>query len=120
MSTNKAAAPAADEKKPVLKIAEATEQKKEDLPPLENRLLRLNQLFDLQTKYNRLDASLLKLNQFELGKDEEKINLTIGSSTYRNDDSFSTNNPAIIGEVLIFLRKIINERKKELEPKLTW
>lgn len=87
------------------------------LPPLDERLHRLNQLFNLQEKYNRLQTSLIKLNEFEIKKDGERSRLSLADDS-RNE--FSTYNPEIITEVVDFLKKRIKEKTKSIEPLLKW
>lgn len=89
----------------------------EKVPPLEERLHRLNELFHLQTSYNKLQESLQKLNEFEIKKDGERSRITLQDDS-RND--FTTFNPEIIKEVTAFLKSRIKERIKTLEPQLKW
>lgn len=92
---------------------EATEKSQS----LDERLHRLNQLFDLQSKYNRLQDSLQKLNEFEIKKDGERSRLSLADDN-RND--FSTYNPEIIKEVTDFLKLRIKDKIKAIEPLLKW
>lgn len=93
--------------------------KKEDekVPSLEDRLHRLNQLFNLQSQYNKLQESLQKLNEFEIKKDGERSRISISDDS-RND--FTTYHPEIIQDVVNFLSIRIRERIKILEPQLKW
>lgn len=88
-----------------------------DLPPLEDRLHRLNVLFGLQTKYNKYTESLHKLGEFEIKKDGERSAIRISDDS-RND--FSTYHPEIVQEVVDFLKLRIKARIKEIEPLLKW
>lgn len=101
----------------VVKDEETKPQLKPDLPPLEDRLHRLNQLFNLQQKYNKLEESLQKLNDFEIKKDGERSRITIADDS-RND--FTTYNAEIVAEVVEFIKTRISEKKKALEPQLKW
>ena len=85
--------------------------------PLEDRLHRLNQLFEMQQKYNRLQNSLQKLNEFELKKDGDRCNIRLQDD---NRNEFSTGNPEIILEVTNFLKLKIKEKIKIIEPLLKW
>lgn len=87
------------------------------LLPLEDRLHRLNQLFEMQQKYNRLQNSLQKLNEFELKKDGDRCNIRLQDD---NRNEFSTGNPEIILEVTNFLKLKIKEKIKAIEPLLKW
>lgn len=89
----------------------------DDLPPLDERLHRLNQLFNIQTKYNKYTESLHKLNEFEIKKDGERSSIRIADDS-RND--FSTYHPEIVQEVVDFLKVRIKEKIKAIEPQLKW
>jgi hypothetical protein len=91
----------------------------EKLPPLEDRLLRLNQLFEIQTKYNRLQKSKQVLNEFLLSKDTENLTLELRDIDNRRLD-FSTKNSEVIKDVLAFLKEVINNKIALIEPKLNW
>lgn len=88
-----------------------------EAPPLEDRLHRLNVLFDLQKKYNGLKDSLLKLKLFKLGHDQETAYLS-----FRDEDrsEFSTRNTEVMQEFLNFIQSVIERKIKEIEPKLVW
>lgn len=88
-----------------------------DLPPLEDRLHKLNVLFDLQGKYNRLQSSLIKLQNFELTKEGERCKLSIYDD---NRNEFATHNPEIIAEVKEFLKVKIKEKIEAVAPQLNW
>jgi len=106
-------------KKPALgKLIVAAPAKKEELPPLDDRLHRLNELFSIQSKYNLLLSSKQKLSDFQLKKGEENVFLTIEDKS--NRQSFSTSNPDVIKEVLQFVKKTIDEKVKAVEPLLKW
>ncbi len=98
-------------------IAVTTKKENETLPPLEDRLHRLNQLFNLQTQYNKLQESLQKLSDFEIKKDGERSRLSIQDDC-RNE--FSTYNTEIVEEVVKHLKIRIREKIKALEPQLKW
>jgi len=105
-----------DEKKPVEAVVKNLPAVIE-LPPLEDRLHRLNVLFNLQQKYNRLQQSLQRLGSFELSKDDETCSITFQD---KNRNSFTTNNPELMPEFLKFLKETIKKKIKELEPQLKW
>lgn len=90
----------------------------EDLPPLEDRIYRLNQLFEIQNRYNRFETSLTKLKAFNLKKESENIVIKIYDDVSRED--FRTANPEVVAEVLAFLEKTITAHKKAMEPLLKW
>lgn len=100
------------------KIVSLKPEQKPDPASLEGRLLRLNQLVELRGKYDRLRLSEQKLSTFVIAKGEENVTLTIEDENIREE--FSTSNPAVIKEVLDFLRTTIQNKRKEIEPQLTW
>ena len=89
-----------------------------DTTPLEDRMLRINQLFDLQSRYNRLLKSQSKLAEFKLKKGEENLSITIRDT--QNREEFSTGNPELINTVIECIRVTVQDRKKALEPLLKW
>lgn len=84
---------------------------------LEHRLHRLNQLFSLQAKYQRLCTSELKLAEFNASADKEDTTIVISDN---NRNRFETSNPEVVAQVLDFMKTITKERKKLLEPQLKW
>jgi hypothetical protein len=90
-----------------------------ELLPLEDRLHRLNELFALQGKYNRLLATKQKLAEFKLNQKTENVTLSIEDYNNRQFD-FETKNPEVIAELIGFVQKSIDKRLKEIEPLLKW
>lgn len=95
-----------------------TESQDNDPAPLEDRILRINQLFELQGKYNRLQKSRNKLNEFKMKKGEENLSFTIRDQ--HNREEFSTSNPELIAAVMDCVRVTVSDRIKALEPLLKW
>lgn len=85
--------------------------------PLDDRMHRLNQLFDLQGKYNKLQNSLQKLNEFELQKNSDNCSLALEDD---NNHDFNTSNSEIIKEVTDFLKLKIREKLKTIEDQIKW
>lgn len=83
LATNGKASPAEEKATATLAVIKtekkeeptAPEKKQPEALPLEDRILKLNRLFEIQTKYNRLDNSLNLLKEFDLKKDGECIEL---------------------------------------------
>lgn len=100
---------------PAVKIAPKIEDEK--LQPLDERLHRLNVLFDLQSKYNRLQESLKRLQEFKFGKDGDYSGLTLRDD---NNSDFKTTNPEVVKEVVKFLADTIKAKMKIIEPQLKW
>ena len=91
----------------------------ESLLPLEERIHRLNQLFELQGKYNRLLATKQKLNDFKLNQKTENITLSLEEYNNRNID-FETKNPEVIEAVINCIKESIDKKIKAIEPLLKW
>lgn len=104
---------------PVVQIPSVAKSAETKGQPLDERLHRLNQLFELQTKYNRLQSSKQNLAEFKLKKDSETITLTLSDYNSRGND-FTTKNPAVIKDLLEFLKDAINSKIKEIEALLKW
>ena len=101
-----------------LSVVASVPIKKSDIPPLDERLQRLNELFSIQSKYNHLQSSKQKLSDFQMKKGEENVSLSIEDKNLRQ--SFVTSNPDVIREVLEFVKKTIDEKVKAIEPLLKW
>lgn len=83
--------------------------------PLEERLFKLDQLFALQLKYNKLQDSKFKLSTFKLDGDTENASLSIQDE---NRNRFETKNPIVIGEVLEVIKKSIEANLFSISEKL--
>lgn len=100
---------------PVVKLP--LKEEKPDLE-LEDRLHRLNVLFDLQKKYLTLKNSQQKLLEFQMKSgDEDGCYLTIRDD---NRNEFTTYNTGVIIDVMECLKNSIGNKIKQLEPKLNW
>jgi hypothetical protein len=88
-----------------------------ELLPLEDRLLRLDELFAIQNKYYKYKQSLEKLNAFKLKKDGETTTLSLEDD---NRNSFETSNPEVVEDIINALKATITRKIKEIESKLTW
>lgn len=106
---------------PQLKVAseKETSKKSTELPPLEDRLLKFDQLLEKRKKYDRLNNSRLRLNDFKQKKEGETITLSLSDYNNRGCE-FSTKNPEVIQIVIDTLKKTIDQKILELEPQLTW
>lgn len=95
-----------------LKTVPLTEKKTESL---EDRLHRLNLLFDLQKKFNRLQESKQKLDSFEINQNRENSTLEI-----RDDEGneFETSNPVVITEVVKLIKKVIAEKSASIADQI--
>lgn len=105
--------------KPADKPAAKSEKPQTDFTiiPLSDRLHRLNVLFDLQMKYNKLQDTLAKLKAFQIKADKEDSELTIEDG---NRNSFATTNSEVIEKVIWHLIETVQTKIKQLENQLTW
>lgn len=96
-------------------VIEKTEEKKEVLS-FDDRMHRLNVLFELQAKHAKLTETNNKLNDFTI-VGVEGATLTIEDS---DDNEFLTRNTEIISEVVTFVKAIIAKKRQELEAQIRW
>ncbi|MBC7509380.1 MAG: hypothetical protein H7320_11640 [Ferruginibacter sp.] len=97
------------------KIKGAKEE--ETILPLEDRLHKLNMLFDLQKKFNRLAETKAKLQSFEIAQNRENSELLISDD---EGNEFKTTNPEVIEEVKKLVLKVISQKESEVAAKLNW
>jgi len=113
----KEATPTEAEDAKIPAIIKMMSKEKETTLSLDDRLHRLNVLFDIQKKYNGLQASLQKLNAFKLSHDNQTAYLI-----FRDDDrvEFTTSNTEVMQDFLEFVKTTIQTKIKALEPLLVW
>jgi hypothetical protein len=87
---------------------------------LDDRLYRLNQLYELQAKHNLLCQSREKLGAFKMKKNGEEVVLSLGTGGYNDNNAFKTAHPEIIKDVVEFIKKDIDKKIAELEPQINW
>lgn len=90
---------------------------KDDLPPVEDRILKVQQLMSKVEKHEALNESLRKLHAFKLSSDGSKDVLKISDSKGRE---FSTSNSTGIADVIETLKKSIAEKIVALEKELVF
>jgi hypothetical protein len=93
------------------------ESQSKTIPPLEERLHRLNVLFDLQKRFNKLSETKLKLQKFEVAHNKENSELLL---TDDDGNEFKTTNPEVIQEVKTIVLNIISKKEAEVAEKLNW
>ena len=102
-------------------VVKKDEKEVSKVAPLDERLQRLDQLFVIQTKYQRLKASLTKLDELKLKKGgEENLSITISEKNSGRYEGFETSNPLVVPEVIDFVKETIKKKIKEIEPQLVW
>ncbi len=112
---NQAAAPVPAPKMEVVKPQPVSDQL-----PLDERLHKLNMLYSLHSKYNKLQESKLKLSEFETEKGDTPLTLNIFDNNSRHTVNFQTSNVEVIKEVIECVKKSIDNRLLALAPQIDW
>lgn len=101
-----------DDKKP-----ESTVKGKEipDLPPVEDRILKVNQLTALVEKHEALLDTRKKLKAFKLSTDGSRDALRIADS---KGNEFVTYNSSVIADVLDVLKTSLDKKIGEVEAQI--
>lgn len=97
-----------------------TEVKKEtkpvtELPPVEDRIHKVNQLFALVEKHETLLETKKKLKSFKLSTDGSRDTLRIQDS---RGNEFTTSNSAVIADVLEVLKVSLDKKIEEVEAQI--
>ncbi len=97
---------------PAPKKVETTE---ENLPSLEDRFYKMDTLFSLRERYEKLKDTLDKLNKFKLSTDERSDNIIL-----RDDkgNTFSTSNPAVIAKAVDWLKEDLTAKIKNVDSQI--
>jgi hypothetical protein len=98
----------------------STEAKKEqnetkDAPPLEDRILKVEMLYDLTTRRETLLESQKKLNSFRLSSDGTRDTISLRDS---KGNEFTTSNSAVVHSVFDVMKKTIAEKIAEVEAQI--
>lgn len=102
--------------KPIPKISEKLSSQLNELPPFEDRIQKLNRLFELQSKHTLLSEASGKLNSFKInGKDGAELTLEDSEGK-----SFTTRNTEIVEACILFLSNTISDKKKLLEAQIVF
>ena len=88
-----------------------------DLPPLEDRILRVNQLFSLVEKLEALQDTKRKLDSFKLSSEGSRDVLRIQDG---RGNEFQTSNSAAIADVIETLKKSLAQKIKEVENQIAF
>jgi hypothetical protein len=86
-----------------------------ELPPVEDRILKVNQLFSLVEKHEALLETKKKLSTFKLSTDGNRDTLRILDS---KGNDFQTSNTAVIADVMEVLKKSIDAKIAEVENQI--
>ncbi len=82
---------------------------------IEDRMHRLNILFDLQKKYLKWQETRKNLEGFEIAQNKENSTLEL---TDDEGNDFTTTNPIVISEVVKLVLQVVNTKIAEVETKL--
>lgn len=86
-----------------------------DLPPVEDRILKVNQLSSLVEKHETLQETKKKLKAFKLSTDGSRDTLRISDS---RGNEFTTSNSAVIADVLDVLKTSIDKKISDVEAQI--
>jgi hypothetical protein len=103
--------PAPTAKVTPIKLDEKKDEKLSDLPPLEDRVLRVQQLSDLVAKREKLRESLKKLKSIKTSSDNRSLCITIEDS----ESEWETYNTDAIKACVATMEQTINSKLQEVE-----
>ena len=86
-----------------------------ELPPLEDRILKVNQLVSYVDKYEALEETEEKLKKFKLSTDGSRDTLRISDS---RGNEFQTTNSGVIADVLETIKASVAAKKAEVEKQI--
>jgi predicted RNase H-like nuclease (RuvC/YqgF family) len=86
-------------------------KKLSDLPPVEDRVLKVQQLFDLTAKREKLQESLKKLNSIKTSTESRDLKITIEDS----DSEWETFNTDAIKACIDCMKETIKRKLDEVE-----
>ncbi len=84
---------------------------------IEDRLHRLNVLFDLQKKFLKWQETRKNLNEFEIAQNKENSSLEISDD---EGNEFNTTNPVVIAEVVKLILQVVNKKITEVEAQIVF
>ncbi|MFC4261925.1 hypothetical protein ACFOWM_03480 [Ferruginibacter yonginensis] len=89
----------------------------DELPPLEDRLHKIDVLIDQQRRYLKLAETKTKLEKFETAHNRDNSELILSDD---EGHEFKTTNPDVIKEVTKLVFKIVTEKAQVLADQLKW
>jgi len=84
---------------------------------IEDKLHRLNVLFDLQKKYTKWQETRKNLEGFEIAQNKDNSTLEL---TDDEGNDFTTTNPIVIAEVVKLILQVVNSKMKEVEAQIVF
>lgn len=99
------------EEQKTVPLPSVEEKKLSDLPPVEDRVLRVQQLFDLTAKREKLQDSLKKLNSIKTSTESRDLKITIEDS----DNDWETFNTDAIKACIECMKETIKRKLDEVE-----
>jgi hypothetical protein len=111
------AEPVQDNGKPALSTAHVVKVKEEktELPPLEDRILKIQQLADLVERHDNLLESKKKIDSFKFASDGQRDSLTIEDS---RGNEFTTSNSAVIMACVALIKSTLTEKIAEVDGQI--
>ena len=99
----------------VIPIKKEQETESEKFPSLEDRFYKMDTLFSLRERYDKLKETLDKLNKFKLSTDGRNDNIIL-----RDDKSntFSTSNPEVIAKLVEWLKEDLTKKIKDVDSQI--
>ncbi len=104
-----------EEKKAEIPLPTIGGKKISEFPPLEDRILKVNQLFSLVEKHETLLETKKKLKAFKLSTDGTADTLQLRDS---RGNTFATSNSACIADVLEVLRTSIDVKIADVQAQI--
>ncbi len=102
---------------PVVKLpTKETAPEKPALTSLEDRFYKLDTLFALRDKHEKLKDSLDKLNKFKLSSDGRSDNIVLLDD---KGNKFTTSNPDVLAKVVAWLKDDLTQKIKEVDTQIT-
>lgn len=86
-----------------------------EMPPVEDRILKVYQLYSVVEKHETLLETRRKLNAFNLSTDGNRDTLRIQDS---RGNEFTTSNSAVIGDVIERLKTSLESKISEVENQI--
>lgn len=105
-----------NEGKPETKVLQLTPpEKTEKAPSLEDRFYKMDTLFALRERYEKLKETLDKLNKFKLSTEGRSDSIAI-----RDDkgNTFSTSNPDVVTKMVEWLKEDLTKKIKEVDSQI--
>ncbi len=101
---------------PIVELPKKEQKEQPELPPLEDRILKIQMLGDLVAKREKLQDSLKKINSFKFSSETRLDKLTIEDE----DNEFTTSNTSVLKDVVATIKTTVQRRLAEVDAQLTF